>query len=884
MNPFRKLLRRLRALLQRRRLEREMNDELRFHLEMQEAANRAAGMSGDEARFAARRQFGHLDGVKESMRDLRGWVWLEQLGKDAGFALRALARSPGFLGAAVPTLACGIGLCTTIFSVVNPVLFRPLPFREPDRLVFLNESTRMPGVDALALAYADYLDWRRTNRVFSDIGLSASIDVTLHGREQPERIAGGAVTPSLFPVLGVQPALGRGLVEADARPDAPPVVVLSHALWQRRFGFDPGILGRTVTIDNRPCAVVGVMPPAFSVPPAAELWVPIIIPDPAKTRGSHSFGAIARLKPGVTIDQARADLAAVCDGIAKEFPAANAGIGAVVTPLREQLLGRENLPLLSWLVLGAVGFVLAVACANVASLFLARALGRQKEFAIRAAFGGSRWRTIRQLLMESLLAAAAAGALGFAISLAGVRLVVALVPVEIPPWIEFGVDFRVCLFATGISMLSCVLFGLAPAWRVSGTSVQEALDEAGRGATASRRHGRLRALLVAGEVALASLLLCGAGLLIRAVLNLEKIDPGFEAAGLEVFDLDLPLPLYGTPAACTAFYRTLLEKLGALEGVNAAAAISHRPMGNRHYVASFFVAGRPAPTAGQGPVGNLRAVTPGYFATMGIPLLQGRDFTKADTAATAPVVIIDRTLARRIFPDSDPVGQYLAWGPEASAAKAQIVGVVGDVKHYALQEVASSVQPGLYHPHAQAAFNRMAVVVRLDRREAPGFAAAVRRIIRQLDAALPVPPPEAMEASVRQTVWTHRLVSKLFSAFSALALALTAVGIAGMVAYAVAQRTHEIGVRRALGAREADVVKLVMRQGFLLAAGGLLLGLVASVSLARVMTSQLYAVNPLDPAPLAASAGLLGAVALLASYLPARRAANVDPIKALRNE
>ena len=557
MSPFRKLLRRLRALMQRRRLEREMNDELRFHLEMQEAANRAAGMSADEARFAARRQFGHVDGVRESMRDLRGWVWLEQLGKDAHLAGRSLVRSPGFLGAAVPTLACGIALCTTIFSVVNPILFRPLPFREPDQLVFLNESTRLKGVEAMAIGYADYLDWRRANHVFTDIGLFLPIDFTLHGGDLPERVAGGGVTPGLFPVLGIQPALGRGFVDADARVEAPPVVVLSHALWQRRYGGDPGVLGRTIQINQKPCTVVGVMPPGFSIPAAAELWMPIVIADPAKTRGSHAFAGIGRMKPGVTIAQTRADLAVICDNIARENPAANTGVGPLVTSLREQFLGRENLPLLSWLVLGAVGFVLAVACANVASLFLARALGRQKEFAIRAAFGGSRWRTIRQLLLESLMVAGAAGVLGFAISQLGVRLVVALVPVEIPPWISFGVDLRVCAFAAGVSMLSCVLSGLTPVWRVSGTTVQEALDEAGRGATASRRHGRLRALLVGAEVALAALLLSGAGLMIRTVLNLEKVDPGFAAAGVQVLDVDLPPARYGTPDRCLTFYRTL---------------------------------------------------------------------------------------------------------------------------------------------------------------------------------------------------------------------------------------------------------------------------------------------------------------------------------------
>jgi len=884
MNPIRMLLRRLRALARRRRLEREMNDELRFHLEMQEAANRAAGMSADEARFAARRQFGHVDGVKETMRDLRGWVWLEQFGKDLRLALRSLARSPGFVAAAVPTLACGIGLCTTIFSVINPVLFRPLPFRDPDQLVFLNESTRLQGVEAMALGYADYLDWRRLNHVFTDIGLFLRIDVTLHGGEQPERIAAGAVTPGLFSVLGVQPTLGRGFTEADARAEAPRVVVLSHGLWQRRYGADPAVLGRSIQIDQTPCTVIGVMPPGFSPLQSAELWMPLIIADPAKTRGSHSFAGIARLRPGVTVAGARADLAAVCAGIAREFPAANTGVGPLVTPLREQLLGKDNMPLLSWLLLGAVGFVLAVACANVASLILARALGRQKEFAIRGAFGGSRWRAIRQLLLESLLVAAAAGVLGFALSQLGVRLVVALVPVEIPPWIEFGVDLRVCVFAAGISLLSCVLSGLAPAWRVSGTTLQEALDEAGRGATASRRHGRLRALLVAGEIALASLLLFGAGVTIRAVLNLERVDPGFESAGLEVFDLDLPLSRYGTPAACTGFYRTLLEQLGALHGVDAAAAVSHRPLGDRNYVGTFYLPGRPQPAPGEDPVGNFRAVTPGYFAAMGIPLLQGRDFGPEDSPGSPAVVIIDRTLARRYFPDTDSVGQVLHWGPDASAPKAEVIGVVGDVKHYALLDTASNTQAGIYLPHTQAAFNRMTIVLRLDRADAPIPAAAVRRVVRQLDAALPVPEPQPMAEILRRSVWTQRLVGKLFSGFSVLALALTAVGIAGMVAYTVSQRTHEIGVRVALGAREADVVRLVMRQGLALAAAGLLVGMVASTSLAHFLSRQLYAVSPLDPAPLAASAGLLGAVALLACYLPARRAANVDPIEALRTE
>ena len=862
-----------------------MDDELRFHLEMQEEANRAAGMSPEEARYAARRQFGHMDGVKEAVRDQHVLVWFEQLGNDLQFALRALKRSPGFLVVAVPTLTFGIGLCTTIFSVINPILFRPLPFPEPDRLVFLNETSQLQGMSSMALSYADFLDWRSQNHVLTDAGLFLEDVFTVNYADRPERIPGGFVTSSLFPVLGIHPILGRNFLESDERPDAPAVVLLSHAYWQQHYGSDRGVLGRTITLNHRSHTIVGVMPSGFGIPGSAKIWTPVTIAHPENTRGSHSYAGIGRLKPGVTIEQARADLAAICDGIARKFPTANTGVGPFVVPLRRQLVGNENLPMLSWVLLGAVGFVLAVACANVGNLFLARALGRQKEIAVRAAFGASRWRTIRQLLIESMLVAGTAGALGFVLSLFGVQLFLALVPKDIPTWIQFSADLRVCSFAVGLSLITCMLSGLAPAWRVSQTTVQQGLDEAGRGLTESRRQNRLRALLVVSEVALASLLLCGAGLMLRTVLNLRQVDPGFEAAGLAVFDLDLPLSRYDTPAKCSAFYQTVLGKLGSLEGVNAVAAVSHRPMGGRNYFSIFYVAGRPAPERGQEPTGNLRAVTPGYFAAMGIPLLQGRDFSPDDTPTSPPVIIIDRALARQYFPDTDPVGQYLKWGPESSATKAEIIGVVGDVKHYGLmQNAEANAQPGYYHPHAQAAFNRMTIVARVDSRYWPGLAPGVRRTLRQLDATLPFSPPQAMEEIVRQTVWTQQLLSQLLGIFSVLTLALTAVGIAGMVAYTVAQRTHEIGVRMALGARASDVIRLVMREAMLYVAWGLFLGLVASAGLSRVLASQLSLVSSNDPAILAGTAGLFGLVALLACYFPARRATRVDPLIALRAE
>jgi len=880
MNPLRRLLRRLRGLFRRRRLEREMDDELRFHLEMQAAANRAAGMDPDEAHYAARRQFGHLDGVREAMRDVRGWVWLEQLGRDFHFALRALARSRGFLVAAIPTLAFGIGLCTTIFSLVNPILFRPLPFPEPDRLVFLNQANAPLGIKSSSLAYADYHEWRKGNRTFADMGLFLAYAASLGGTEQPARIAASLVTPSLFPVLGVRPIVGRGFEAADARPEAPPVAVLSHSLWQKRYGADPGVVGRSIQLNGRSHTVIGVLPRGFSTPDITDVWTPLVISAPDQTRGNHMFQGIGRLKPEVTLDQAHSDLALISERMAQAFPETNRGFVPHLLPLREVFL-KSDLRDPCWALLGAVGFVLAVACANAANLFLARALGRQKEFAVRAAFGATRWRRIRQLLTEGALIAAAAGVLGLLCSYAGVRLVLALVPIEIPPWLNFRVDWGVTAFSAGVSLLTCLLFALAPAWRVSLATGQECLEESTHGTRESRHKSRLRALLVAGEVALATLLLCGAGLMFRTIRNLRRMDTGFEPRQLAVCSLDLPAVKYDTPEKRAAFYRAFLQKLGALPGVESVAAVSALPIRDRGNFSVFCVDGRPAPEPGAYPNASIRAVTPGYFDTMKIPLLQGREFTAADRANGAGVIIIDTLFARQFFPDVNPLGQHLKWGA-ADPTTMEIVGVVGDVKPFGWET--GDPQPAFYLPHAQCTFSQMTVVARLAGTDFGGFALGFRQSLRALDPALPSAPLASMEEVVRQSFWQRRLLAQLVGVFSALALALTAVGIAGMIAYTVAQRTHEIGVRIALGARETDVIRLVMRQGLNLAVIGLIIGLLASTGLTRLLLSQLYAVNPLDPATLAASACLLGAVALLACYLPARRAARVDPLTALHDE
>jgi putative ABC transport system permease protein len=798
---------------------------------------------------------------------------------DLRYTVRMLTKTPGFTAVAVLTLAVGIGLSTTIFNGANPLLFRPMPFREPATLVCLNERNLKQGVQRMSVSYADFTHWQKENQVFSDLGLWRTTNVTLDGTDQPERVEGCRVSAGLFPTLGLSPALGRGFAPGDDQPGAASTVILGHALWQQRFGSDAKLIGQTIRLNGTLHTVIGIMPPRVRFPNQADLWLPLVITDPEATHGRYSYSAAARLKPGVTRGQVTADLDAIQARIAVETPRTNADVTALVRPIADRFLNDE-LRSMGWTMLGAVAFVLAVACANVANLFLTRALARRKEFAVRQALGAGRWRTIRQLLVESLVLGVVAGGLGFVLSLWGLDLLLRLVPTEIPYWVDFCLDGRVLAFAVGASLLTSLAFGLAPAWQVSRADVQSGLTETARGSSGSRHKQRLRGAFVVSEVALATLLLCGAGLMIRSLINLQQVDPGFNPSQLATFSLDLTSSANASASTRIAFFDAFTQRLRAVPGVAAAAACSSLPLNGDRNEQDFAIDGRLSPPGRRPAVGDLRVITPGYFEALGIQLVAGRAFTNADSASGARVIIVDTALARRHFGDQSPLGQHIRFGVSDATAM-EVVGVVGAVKRSVLDAEPS---PGFYVPYAQRVRPRMDVVLRTTVEEPLSVFSGVRQALRAADPTLPLFGAQTFPDMMGEAYWIQRFLGRLLVGFAGLALALAAVGIAGVMAYSVTQRNHEIGVRMALGAQPRDVLQLMLGQGMRLVLLGLGLGLVASLGLARLLTSQLYGVSWLDPLTLFASAAVFAAVATLAAWIPARRAAKVDPMVALRCE
>ena len=799
---------------------------------------------------------------------------------DLRFAFRMLLKHPGFTAVTVLTLALGIGVNTTIFCTVNAVVLRPLPFKDPARLLFLDENNKRHGFDRLGISYPDYLDWREQNTVFEDIGVYGYTAPTITGRDQPERLIGAEVSASLFALLGVQPAIGRHFASGEEQPGATPVVLIGHGLWQRRFGGDTNLLGQVVTLDGRSHTVVGIMPPGFAFPETGQVWTPLVGQRLESQRSTHTYAGLARLKPGITIKQARAEMTEIARRIAAAHPKSHTDVGVVLGPVRDIWVAEASVVV--WLLLGAVSFVLAIACANVANLLLARALSRRKEFAVRAALGASRWHILRQLLAESFLLSLAAALVGLWLSVWGVDAVLALIPTEIPFWMQFTVDGRVLAFTLAIALLTSVLFGLAPAWGAAQTDLNETLKENARSATGSRTRHRLRAALVVTEVALAVVLLSGAGLAITSLLRMQQVNPGFNPKQVMVFDLSLPPEKYPDANRQTTFYRNLRERLATVPGVKASAGISHLPLTGRNWGSAYTIEGQEATRSAEVEIGNTRVITPGYFHTLEVPLLVGRDFTDADTAGSPRAIIIDATLARRFFANRDPLGQRIKFGgPDSTARWMTIVGVAGEVKHYGLDQ---NIRSGYYLPHAQQARASLTMTVRTSVADPASVAGALRRAVHELDPDLPVTQLRTMWEVVSRSFWERRFSSQLLGLFSAFGIALAAVGIYAVMACGVAQRTHELGIRMALGARPADILKLVVRQGMGSVGLGMIVGLVANVGVLRLLASRLYGIGPIDLPTYAGAALFILGVALAACYLPARRATRVDPVVALRYE
>ncbi len=810
---------------------------------------------------------------------------MQTLLQDLRYGARMLRKQPGFTSIAIITLALGIGANTAIFSVVNAVLLRALPVAEPDRLVMVYEANR--GSDRGSVAPGNYLTWKAQQSVFEEIGAFHPQNFTLAGNDGAEMLEGVRVTANLFGLLRAVPSLGRAFTSEEDRPGRERVVILSHGLWQRRFGGAQDIVGQSVTLDDKPCAIVGVMPKDFGFPTdSIDLWMPAGLDAERGLDGmtGRILQVMARLKSQRAIEQARAEMSVITQRMAQENPGFNADLGANIVPLREVVVSGWHRILL--VLFGVVACVLLIACANVANLLLARAAIRTRETAIRVAVGASRLRIVRLLLLESLLLAGAGGLVGLLIAWWGVDALVALSPSDLLRASGVGVDANVVWFTFALTLLTGLLFGLAPALKSSKPDLNESLKKGSRGA---RAGAGLRSALVVLEIALSLLLLAGAGLLVRSFLRLQSVDPGFDPHNVLTLRLSLPEARYPEAHQVISFYQQLTERLGRIPGVESVAATHALPLGGQGGVRPFIVEGRPRQEPGRPPDVQYRMVGPGYFRSMKIALIRGRDFTKQDEGQAAGVVIINQALQRRYFPGEDPVGKRITLGGYENHW-GEIIGVVGDVRHW---WAGAEAQPEMYWDYSQAWLARSPTLSRLRRSltlalrtggDPQSLIQDVRREVIALDKALPVSSVRTMDERMGASVAGPRFNTLLLSLFAALALILAVVGLYGVISYTVAECTHEFGIRMALGAQTSDVLRLVIGQGMMLTLAGVGIGLLASFGLTRLMKDMLFGVGPTDPLTFVAIAILLTAAALLACYLPARRATKVDPMVALRCE
>ncbi|HEX4440746.1 MAG TPA: ABC transporter permease [Thermoanaerobaculia bacterium] len=809
---------------------------------------------------------------------------MSYLTQDIRYAVRALRRTPGFTFVALATLAVGIGANTAIFSVVDAVLLRPLPYAQPDRLVRVFQTLPKQGIEQAGASFPNYADWAERTRSFEDIGAVRLHDYTLTERGEPALVVAGTVTSSVFRVLRARPILGRTLVASDDAPGAAPVAVLTEKLWRQRFAGDPRAIGRTVTLDRRPFTVVGVMPAAFTTPPEVpvpELWTPLsqdpVFADLRGRRGGHYLTLVARLANGRTLGEAQAELAGIAASLEKQYPKENEGWGVRLVPLAESLVSGFRTALL--VLLGAVALVFVIGCANIANLLLARSASRSREVAIRTALGAGRARLARQFLTECLVLSLTGGALGVALAYAGMGALRRMLPSDLPRTGEIALDARVLLFSLAASVLGALVFGLVPALQTASSGLSATLREGSAGAGESRRRRRLRSVLVVAETALSFVLLVGAGLLARSFLRLRDTPLGFDPSGVLTAGMSLPRSQYDKPAQWTGFYSSLVERLRGEPGVESVAAALPLPLMGAGLNFSFHVDGRPLPPGETEPSANYTALTTDYFKALRIPLLRGRLFSDADAADRPKVCVVSAELARRYFPKEDPIGQRLVFG-FADPVSREIVGVVGDVKRDGLGVVS---RPEMYVPFVQEPWWAAYLVVRTSGDPA-ALAPAVRAHVRALDATLPIEDIAPMTRTVYDSAAQPRFRTTLLGLFGGAALLLAALGIYGVVSYGVGRRTRELGIRVALGAQRGDVLRMILGEGLLLSAIGLAAGLAGAVVLTRYLASLLFEVGRLDPATYAAVAAVLLAVSLLAGLLPARRATRVDPVTALRQE
>jgi predicted permease len=883
---IRALASRTRASLSTRQMDQEFARELDAHLDMLAEENVRRGMSTEEARRAARIRLGGRTQLQETNRELHGLPALETFFQDTRYAFRMLRKNLGFTAVAVLTMAVGIGANTAIFSVVYAMLLKPLPYSEPEQLLTLFEAQPQAGGKATGWSYANFAELREQNHIFSDMAASQQHQLTLTGRGEPSVVNTSVVTPELFSVFGQRPILGRPFYSEDGKAGAPAVVTLSENLWRGSFGADPNVIGSSINLDKRSFTIVGVMPAVFRFPiltASEQLWIPLV-QDPLfgswmDRRGGHWLQVTGRLKPGVSMTQAQAELDAIDARLAKEFPAENDGWTIRFVPLKQKIVGNVKPALL--VLMGAVGLVLLIACANIANLLLTRATSRAREIAVRTTLGAGRSRIVRQLLSETLVLGLLGGLAGIALAYLGVRGLTALMPEDLPQVNAIRVDNFVLGFALLLSAVASCAFGLAPALFVANSNLQSSLREGGARSGESGNRRRARSFLAAGEIALAMVLLVAAGLLLRSFSKLMAVNPGFDAQHVVQADISLPRFQYSMPQQWAAFSEELLMRLQSEPGMRDAAVVLPRPMTDGFINLGFDIVGNPPVSAGASRTADYVSVSPDYFRVMEIPLLAGRLFDQHDVAASPRVSLISEAMARIYFPNQNPLGKQIVFGfpPDIGAAR-EIVGVVGDVRDVALGQ-----DPGamMYVPYAQAPFWGANVVVR-SALSAASVASTIRRDVRQIDPDLPVTDVAMMKDTIDGTVAQPKFRTFLLGLFAAMALVLAATGIFGVISYSVSRRTNEIGIRVALGASRNTILRMVFGETLVLTCAGLVLGLPSALAASHLLGHLLFSVSANDPATIAAVAFTLALVAATAGYIPARRAMRVDPLVALRHE
>ncbi len=860
-----------------------MQDELQFHSERQLQKYLSEGISRDEAVRRIRIAFGGMEQLKEDCREARGVSTLEALVQDLRYGWRTLLKAPGFALTALLTIALGIGANTALFSVTYGVLLSPLPFKDASRLIQLNENT--PKVGDVSVSFLNFQDWRERSRTFSEMAAVINTDFNLAGVRRPEHINGLAVSPDFLSITGVHPILGRRFTSGEGKAGTPPVLLLSYSLWQSHFGGDRNVIGKVIRLDSRGFTIVGVLPPNFRWTDKCDVMEPLGVwltkNESAKDRGDRGdLLVLGRLAPNVGVDRARGEMVAIAANLARQYPQSNAEFGVILRPLREVFSGDMR-PAMLLLQVAAL-FVLMVACANVANLFLMRGAGRAKEIALRSAIGASSGRIIRQILTESLLVGMLGGLAGIGLAIAAIPAVSHLLPPDTLGGATVSISGSVLAFSAGLIILSVFAFGLGPAVQSTRASVQSELREGAKG-TGTVHRMRWRSLLASGELALALILLVGAGLMIKSLYRLLSVDSGFQAAHVLKLDMNLRTALYKNDAALVAFWRRTLDEVRAIPGVESASLGTAIPLTDDHSRSDITVEGRPAASPGGNPHPDVHIVSPEYEKTLGIRLLSGRGFTNTDRENAQQVGLVNATVAKRLFPGADPIGKRFTFGAVGAAHTPKwitIVGVLADTKMYGL---ANPARLEVYVPFCQFAQDGMTLLVKSSQ-EPQSLAAAIRRAVASIDEEQPVFGTTTLQDVVDASVAKPRTTLILLAVFSGLALVLAGIGIYGVISYSVGQREREFGIRIALGAARGDVLRLVLKQGGKIAAAGIVAGIAASVGLTHLMAKLLYSVSALDPATFAAAGFGLAFIAMAACYIPARRSLGVDPSIALRQE